>query len=155
MQNCLELDSSNPLKCGLCESNHILTSYSCPTGSCVTGCLHCSTTKCLICDKNYSESSVTASQCVKISVDSTNSLTNCLYHDLRTIGTKKCYKCDDSYNVSNDGLTCVQPSSGYEVKLLGCRIFSDSNRNKCQECLPQYKANTSNTECTVLNFFLL
>ena len=103
---------------------------------CPIGCKHCQTTggviKCMICDDFYNKSTITATECVANSVNTTNVISHCKYHDIRT-NENLCYQCKDGRVASPAGIVCALPHQDYLKELAGCRLFKDDNK-KCAEC---------------------
>ena len=159
LQNCLVENSGN---CLLCKEGYKVDSNACVVDntncSAYSGCKFCHTSGCLICDEYYAKNS-SDNTCVLQTIVSSNFIDNCKYHYLNNALSgnidKKCYQCDTNYVSSSNGESCTYPAEGFENQLAKCRIFSDINLNKCEECLPESSAIIGNTGCQIENTFPL
>jgi hypothetical protein len=150
--HCVELDPADPLKCSLCFAGYILgeTTGECTAGLCsaFTGCLSCSDTKCLLCDKGYSQikdtlyDSVlpTGDLCVWTESDDSHKVDNCRIHQMVGKGdTPWCYRCDFGFSVITTKDACAVPTIRLPEQLEGCRIFSNEAKTDCAECYSDYQ----------------
>jgi len=104
------------------------------------GCRSCTEDKCLICNTNFNN-------CKMQNRELKYRTEGCLYHKVVIGGG--CHQCSPGYVLSHDEMSCILLATPeYPAnKMSHCRQFTDPNANVCAECLPEYHANETNTEC--------
>lgn len=81
--------------------------------------------------------------CIRSSTYVENRVPDCKFHEAVNPAVDPmdgyCFQCFEGFSVTTDRLACKTPKGSTAHQLIGCKKFSNSNRTRCEQCLPDYE----------------